>query len=542
MKKTFIAITLGILTMTWLWAILPPTGETSETGGTVDSALFQSQPHSHAERHNHKNHHLSNLSKEQARKLHPREGLINYTFAIILTFIGAVSIIVNLFFLNTRDRALLFFGLFTFLYGIRIHADNFFFNTVWGNELLWCYISTFSTYLIPVPMILFFKQFTGWGIKSSIRLLLILQVLFAGGAVLHDIITVNPGIVMFPYSHMMTIAVVLVIWINIYTPGKNDKREMKLLKTLFPLAALIIINGALTALQWVPWRFSSETLFVSALVFILGFIAARRLVDRYKHIREHLMQADKLIAIGTLVSGVAHEINNPNNFILLNSQILTRTWKDVEPVLEEHAGKNEGFRVAGVDYAEARQNIPKFIDDIHDGAIRIKNIVANLKDYARPAGQGKKEAVDLNQVVVSAVKLVRNEVKKFTDAFETVLSDTAPPVGGNFQQLEQVVINLLLNSLQALPNRSSAVRVAVFYAEDKQQVCLRVSDKGVGIDPAHLAQLTNPFFTTRRQTGGLGMGLSICATIVKEHGGTIEFQSPKNSGTTVSVYLPAGKK
>ncbi|MCP4157023.1 MAG: hypothetical protein GY757_55435 [bacterium] len=550
MKKIFIAVILGILAFTWLWASVPPAGDGA--------------PQSHSELHSHKNHHLSNLSEEQARKFHPREGLINYTFAIILTFIGVVSIVLNLFFLKTRDRALLFFGLFTFLYGIRIHADNFFFNTAWGNELLWCYISTFSTYLIPVAMILFFKQFTGWGVKYSIGWLLSLQGLFAVAAISHDIITVNPGIVMYPFSHMMTIAVVLVIWINIYAlsghtgrgipghtgrdkPGhtgrdKPGHPEMKLLQTLFPLAALIIINGALTALQWVPWSFSSETVFVSALVFILGFIAARRLFDRYKQIREHLMQADKLIAIGTLVSGVAHEINNPNNFILLNSQILTKTWKDAEPALAEYNSRHEGFRMAGVSYAEARENIPKFIADIHDGALRIKNIVASLKDYARPGSLEKKEPVDLKRVVESAVKLIRNQVKKHTDNFETQLSDTLPPVTGNFQQLEQVVVNLLLNSLQALPHRSGTVRVAVFYAEDKQMVCLRVFDEGAGIAPAHLDQLTNPFFTTRRETGGLGMGLSISATIVKEHGGTIGFHSPKNSGTTVTVYLPAGKK
>ncbi|MCP5104298.1 MAG: hypothetical protein GY950_13000 [bacterium] len=539
MKKIFITIAPGILAVTWLWAYLPLVDNANTS---LNFSLLSANLQSHSHLHNDEGHNRSNLSPQQARKFHPREGLINYTFATILIFIGVVSIILHLFLLKTRDRALLFFGLFAFLYGIRIHADNLFFNTAWGNELLWCYISAFSTYLISIPMILFFKQFTGWGIKFSIGWLLILQGVYAAFAILHDIITVNPGIVMFPYSHMMTIAVVLVILINIYALEKTGKLEMKLLRNLFPAAALIIINGALTALQWVPWSFSNESLFVSILIFILGFIVARRLVDRYKHIREHLMQADKMIAIGTLVSGVAHEINNPNNFILLNSQILSRAWKDVEPVLEEHYSKNEAFQVAGVAYAEARQNIFKFIDDIHDGALRIKNIVADLKDYARPGSLEKKEPVDLKNVVVSAVQLIQNQVKKFTDRFETVLSDTLPTVIGNFQQLEQVVINLLLNSLQALPHRSKAIRVAAHYAEDKLMVCLQIIDEGVGIAPAHLDQLTNPFFTTRRETGGLGMGLSICAAIVKEHGGTIEFQSQKNSGTTVTVYLPVGKK
>ncbi len=536
MKKLFIAVALGMWAMTWLWAYLPPVTQGPLPNHGLPTASLQAQTQ------NHEDHHRSNLSPEQARKFHPRQGLIHYTFANILAFIGVVSMILHLFFLKTRDRALLYFGLFAFLYGIRIHADNLFFNTAWGNELLWCYFSAFSTYFIPIPMILFFKQFTGWGIKSSIRWFFILQCVYTSIALLHDTVTGNPGIAMFRYSHMMTILMVLVIWMNIYGRKKTRNLEIKLLRTLFPFAAVIMINSALTGLQWVPWSFSNESLFVSILTFILGFIVARRMIRRYKQIREHLMQADKMIAVGTLVSGVAHEINNPNNFILLNSEILSRAWKDIEPILEEHYGKDDDFQVAGVPYPDARQNISKFIGDIHDGALRIKNIVNTLKDYARPAGLEKKEAVDLKKVIDSAVKLIQNQVKKSTDHFETAINDPLPTITANSQQLEQVVVNLLLNSLQALPDRGKGVRVSAYYEEDKHMVCLRVKDEGTGFAPAHLAQLTNPFFTTHRETGGLGMGLSICATIVKEHGGTIDFLSEKGGGTTVSVYLPVGKR
>ena len=109
---------------------------------------------------------------------------------------------------------------------------------------------------------------------------------------------------------------------------------------------------------------------------------------------------------------------------------------------------------------------------------------------------------------------------------------------GNAQRIEQVVVNLLLNACEALPDPERAVRVATEHDRDAGVVRIAVRDEGVGIPPEHLARLTDPFFTTKRDQGGTGLGLSVSAAIVKEHGGTLEFRSPPGAGTTVVLSLP----
>jgi polar amino acid transport system substrate-binding protein len=113
-----------------------------------------------------------------------------------------------------------------------------------------------------------------------------------------------------------------------------------------------------------------------------------------------------------------------------------------------------------------------------------------------------------------------------------------PAIRGDAQRLEQVVVNLLLNACQALPDRERGIRVATFLDPGRSQVVLEVRDEGAGIAAEHLPHLTDPFFTTRREKGGTGLGLWICAAIVEEHGGTLSFRSRPGEGTVVALTLP----
>nr|NIM16988.1 hypothetical protein [Candidatus Aminicenantes bacterium]NIM83702.1 hypothetical protein [Candidatus Aminicenantes bacterium]NIN23127.1 hypothetical protein [Candidatus Aminicenantes bacterium]NIN46854.1 hypothetical protein [Candidatus Aminicenantes bacterium]NIN89776.1 hypothetical protein [Candidatus Aminicenantes bacterium] len=314
------------------------------------------------------------------------------------------------------------------------------------------------------------------------------------------------------------------------------------LKTGCFIIAIIIINENLVGAGLVPWRFRFEQLFFFILICFLGVVVIYHIFQQQKQLQRQLMQADKLIALGTLVSGAAHEINNPNNFILLNSEILSRVWKDIDPILEKYAETTEDFLLAGVPYNEARENIPKFISDISRGGERIKNIVQNLKDYARPAPSDMTETVDVNAVSQSAVNLLANQIKKFTHHFSTAYQNPLPAVKGNFQRLEQVMINLLLNSLQALPDPGKGVTISTEYRENTDHLHIRVKDEGIGIPREHLGQVVNPFFTTKRDSGGLGLGLSICSTIIKDHGGQLQFDSRVGKGTTVTITLPIDKE
>jgi signal transduction histidine kinase len=475
-------------------------------------------------------------------RYYDREGTLNFTIAVILTITGAASIILFLFFLKTKDRALLYFGIFTFLYGIRILSDNFLVRSQWGSLLFWDYTGAIITYVIPIPLVLIFKQFMGWGIKKSVLWVLVLQCTYTPLAIIFDLVSGSPDMSQLPLNNLLVILDILAALFNIYALKHLKTIEMRVLRVMYPFIAVVVINANLVGLGWVPWQYSNETLFVFFMVFILGFVVARRLVDRYVLMRHHLVQADKMIAMGTLVSGVAHEINNPNNFILLNSEILSKAWKDIEPVLDNHFETDEEFQLAGVPFSEARKNLSAFIGDIHAGALRIKNIVTNLKDYARPVDAGVNEDVNMNEVIDSAVHLLENRLKKATQHFSTHLQNPLPTVKGNFQRLEQVIVNLLLNSCQALPGQEKKIEVTTEHDLNENVVRVRVTDEGEGIPEDHLEQLANPFFTTHRESGGLGMGLSIAATIIEEHNGTLLFDSKKGEGTTVTITLPLKAK
>ena len=213
-------------------------------------------------------------------------------------------------------------------------------------------------------------------------------------------------------------------------------------------------------------------------------------------------------------------------------------FSDTLPILDEHFGKHEEFMLGGLEYAEMREEIPSMHTEILDSAHRIKRIVEDLKDFVRQDSKGFFEAVDLNEVVRAAVRLAGNNIKKATDNFETNYSDNMPFVKGSAQGIEQVAVNLIVNASQALPSKEKGIFVSTHFDASKNVNILKVHDQGVGIPQEKLSHITDPFFTTRREVGGTGLGLSVSARIVKEHGGNLDFASIPGEGTTVTLTLP----
>jgi PAS domain S-box-containing protein len=254
--------------------------------------------------------------------------------------------------------------------------------------------------------------------------------------------------------------------------------------------------------------------------------------------QEHnLIQADKMATLGILVSGVAHEINNPNNFILLNSENLLTIWQYIEPILEEKAAEDPSLSISGFSFSELRIEIERMLKGITDGAGRIETIVRNLKDFARQGSGRLDERVQVNDVVKSALIIMSNLIKKTTRNFVVEYETDLPFVMGNFQQIEQVVLNLITNACQALTDVSQAVRVSTAFRES--MVVIKVIDEGRGIPQENLKRVFDPFFTTKRDSGGTGLGLSITYSILKSHQGTITVDSSLNKGTDITVTLPA---
>jgi signal transduction histidine kinase len=219
--------------------------------------------------------------------------------------------------------------------------------------------------------------------------------------------------------------------------------------------------------------------------------------------------------------------------------VLKDVLLDAMELLDKRFEHEGGYTLGGLPYATIRQDIPPMLDEMIEGARRIKRIVEDLKDFARREDAPRLEPVDLSAVVRAAVRLVDNSIRKATSRFELASADGLPRVRGNAQRIEQVVVNLILNACQALPDPSRAIRVATRHEPGRGAVVLEVQDEGVGIRPEDLSRLTDPFFTTKRDSGGTGLGLSVSAGIVKEHGGSLEFRSAQGTGTTVVLTLPA---
>jgi polar amino acid transport system substrate-binding protein len=268
----------------------------------------------------------------------------------------------------------------------------------------------------------------------------------------------------------------------------------------------------------------------------------RHAEDELRLNQQQLVQADKMAALGVLVSGVAHEINNPTGLILLEVPTLKRAYADTSRILERYYQENGDFTCGGLPYSRMREELPRSLDKLQEAGKRIKRIVEDLKDFARQGDSACDEIVDLNAVAQAAVRLVEPSIRKATTCFSTGYGEQLPPIRGNTQRIEQVLVNLILNACQALPDTNHCIQLTTGYDPACGTVFFRLRDEGSGISPEHLARLTDPFFTTKRDQGGTGLGLSVSAGIVKEHGGTLEFESIPGSETTVTLTLPTVTK
>ncbi len=261
--------------------------------------------------------------------------------------------------------------------------------------------------------------------------------------------------------------------------------------------------------------------------------------EENRRMQETLLQANKMAAIGTLASGIAHEINNPNNFIISNAQFLSDSWPDIDRILTSYAEENGEFYIGKMRYSEARAIIPKMFKSLTEGAQRIKGIVTGLKDFFRKEKATLDQTVDINKVIEAAVSMLQNQIKKHTDYFSCSLGEDLPAVKGNFRQLEQIVVNLTLNALESLPSRDRGVYIATTYSRFLGKIVIKIQDEGIGMTEDVKKTIFDPFFTTKHDSGGTGLGLSICFSIVKEHNGMILCESKPGFGTTFLVRIPA---
>jgi signal transduction histidine kinase len=268
----------------------------------------------------------------------------------------------------------------------------------------------------------------------------------------------------------------------------------------------------------------------------------KRAVEELKLRQSQLIQADKMASLGILVSGVAHEINNPNALILLNMPLVIDYYNDTRQIIDEYFQNNGDFMVAGLPYSRIQKKIESKLSDIQESAKKIKRIADDLKDFARRDEQEHTFQIDINSVIQAAIRLVEASINRSTKHFYTFFGSGLPMIKGNAQRIEQVFVNMILNACQALRSREEGIYIWTRHDEIRSQIVAEIRDEGEGVAKEDISHLTDPFFTTKRQQGGTGLGLSVSAGIIKEHQATLDFSSQAGEGMTVTLRFPIYKK
>ncbi len=238
----------------------------------------------------------------------------------------------------------------------------------------------------------------------------------------------------------------------------------------------------------------------------------QRALQELKETQGQLLHADKMASLGIMTAGIAHEINNPLNYI---SGGITG--------LESYLSKEE------LD----NEKIILFIDSIKTGIIRVGSIVSGLNQMSRNV-ETYDEKCDIHSIIENCLLILNSQIKNRIEIVKNY-SELAPVTNGNVGQLYQAFSNILLNACQAIENRGTLTISTELY---ENNILVKVTDSGCGIPEENLSKITDPFFTTKEPGMGTGLGLSIAYNLIQAHNGKLSFESEVNKGTIVTVQLP----
>jgi two-component system NtrC family sensor kinase len=243
---------------------------------------------------------------------------------------------------------------------------------------------------------------------------------------------------------------------------------------------------------------------ISAVNHMMGELESRQ---------EQLVQSRKIAAVGTLTSGIAHELNNPINNISLILESLIEDGEDMK-----------------------RSERVQLYEEAMDQTDRASETVKNLLEFSR-ASHPKMEKVALEELVDKTARLVNNELQLNRIKFSKETIGDLPSISVDRSGIQQVLLNLFINSIQAMP-KGGMLKVITRLHDTMKEVRIDVEDTGEGIPAEHLSNIFDPFFTTKKEGEGTGLGLSVSYSIIKKHAGRIEAKSTPGQGTCFSIYLP----
>lgn len=310
--------------------------------------------------------------------------------------------------------------------------------------------------------------------------------------------------------------------------------------------------------NWQLWLTHILALLIVTVIFIffggklernrIKIIAINRSLEesmgRLKKTQSQLVQSEKMAGLGTLVAGVAHEINNPINFVNSCSQSLEERAQELKAFINELMGEKPDQEIIQM-FEEKFTPIFKNLSAILDGSQRIKTIVTELRTFSR-LDEAEQKRVKVLEGLRSTINLIKTQ---YRDQVEFVYDFQADPELECWPaQLNQVFMNMIVNACQAIISKQKQTgdkipgKLTVITQVQDQSLAVRFQDTGCGIPKEIQSKLFEPFFTTKEVGEGTGMGLSISFGIVEKHRGKIMFESTVGEGTTFTILLPLNLK
>jgi signal transduction histidine kinase len=256
----------------------------------------------------------------------------------------------------------------------------------------------------------------------------------------------------------------------------------------------------------------------------------------------YMVQKEKLVSIGELAAGIAHEINNPLAFVMSNFSNIKEYSIPITELLmkvKDTPELQEVWKAKDIDFL--LEDLPELIDESQKGLDRIAKIVNSMRNFARTSDEDTTEYFDINNLIDEVLMIVNNEVKY--NAVVEKEYENCPLIYGNKGEIEQVFVNLIVNASQAIKESGDSIGTITIKTEPIYSgVLISVRDTGKGIDPQFIHKVFDPFFTTKPVGQGTGLGLSIShSIIVEKHGGELKVESEPGVGTCFYIELPLAK-
>lgn len=254
---------------------------------------------------------------------------------------------------------------------------------------------------------------------------------------------------------------------------------------------------------------------------------------------QQIIQQDKLRFLGEMVAGIAHEINNPNNYIGFNIALLEDNWKIFEPILKGYISEND----VSEDLNEMIDEMSDIFASLRTGKEKIEETVSNLKNFSRDDSEKPVEDININNSIRKALKLLKVKLKNSGSGVDLFLYEQIPSFKGFPNRIEQIVINLVSNAIDAVRGaEDKLIKISTMCRSKPDAVVFIVEDRGCGIANTNIERILEPFFTTNQSIGGTGLGLPVSYEILLQHNARLIISSKEGERTRFVCLFPLDGK